>query len=1049
VGRADELTDLEHALTAGPGVVVQAVHGLGGIGKSALAARYALLHEGEYTQVVWLSAEDSARIEASLVRFAIALEPQLGEVLSSDALAERAMAWLAARDQWLLILDNVGSVNDIAPLLARLGGGSRRFLATSRRATGWDRIGAAALQLGVFEPGEALALLAGILRTTPDDLDRGSELCEELGFLPLAISQAGAYMGQNHLGPRSYLQLLADYPAHQYATGDEDTVSERTIARIWHVTLDRLADDPFPGQVLRILAWYASEVIPRTLLDGLADPPTLLEAVGRLAAYSMLTTNADTIDIHRLVQAVTRTPDPGDPHRSPQAIEDARDQAIHQLAAAIPSRLNPSSTQDPGTWPRWRTLLPHIDALASHTSPATDPPDIISLFIQAGRFLRDQGQVARSVEYARRTLADCVRINGPDAPDTLSCRNDLAAAYIAAGDLGQAIPLLEQVVSDSIGVLGKRDPETLTYRHNLAGAYESAGDLDRAISMLKQVIADRQRVMGRDHGYTLTSRGSLAVAYESAGDLGRAIPLFEQLLADCIRVLGHDHRYTLVTRHSLAGAYESAGDLGRAILLSEHDLAESIRVLGEDHPETLSSLMRLADAYGSAGDLSRAIPLFEHVLVESIRVLGPEDYRTLRRRDRLAAAYELTGDPSQASHLLEQDLADYILVPGEEHPGILAYCNDLANTVPDRPWQTHWSHSWPTIGREESTGHTQPLSVAAGVLPDGTPVIVSGGDDRTVRVWRLVDGAPIGEPLRGHDGAVRAVAAGALPDGTPVIVSGSDDWTVRVWRLADGRPVGEPLRGHTGPVHAVAAGALPDGTTVIISSGGTPRMHTMRLVNGNPVIGSPDGTVRVWRLADGKPVGEPLRGHDGRPLSVAAGVLPDGTPVTVSGGDNPSVQVTWWKITLSGGGDPSVRVWRLVGGRPVGKPLRGHEGAVYAVAVGALPDGTPVIVSGSDDWTVRVWRLDNGRPVGEPLRGHEDAVRAVAVGALPDGTPVIFSGSDDWTVRVWRLADGTQLAPPLDLAESVQAVAVHGDLVVTAAGTDIAVHQPVIPQPPR
>jgi WD40 repeat protein len=226
-------------------------------------------------------------------------------------------------------------------------------------------------------------------------------------------------------------------------------------------------------------------------------------------------------------------------------------------------------------------------------------------------------------------------------------------------------------------------------------------------------------------------------------------------------------------------------------------------------------------------------------------------------------------------------------------------------------------------------------------------------------------------------------------------------------------------------------------------------MHTMRLVNGNPVIGSPDGTVRVWRLADGKPVGEPLRGHDGRPLSVAAGVLPDGTPVTVSGGDNPSVQVTWWKITLSGGGDPSVRVWRLVGGRPVGKPLRGHEGAVYAVAVGALPDGTPVIVSGSDDWTVRVWRLDNGRPVGEPLRGHEDAVRAVAVGALPDGTPVIFSGSDDWTVRVWRLADGTQLAPPLDLAESVQAVAVHGDLVVTAAGTDIAVHQPVIPQPPR
>ena len=87
-------------------------------------------------------------------------------------------------------------------------------------------------------------------------------------------------------------------------------------------------------------------------------------------------------------------------------------------------------------------------------------------------------------------------------------------------------------------------------------------------------------------------------------------------------------------------------------------------------------------------------------------------------------------------------------------------------------------------------------AVAAGALPDGTPVIISGGDDGTVRVWRLADGTPVGEPLTGHDGSVNAVAVGALPDGTPVIVSGGDDGTVRVWRLADGTPVGEPLTGH-------------------------------------------------------------------------------------------------------------------------------------------------------------------------------------------------------------------------------------------------------------
>ena len=86
-------------------------------------------------------------------------------------------------------------------------------------------------------------------------------------------------------------------------------------------------------------------------------------------------------------------------------------------------------------------------------------------------------------------------------------------------------------------------------------------------------------------------------------------------------------------------------------------------------------------------------------------------------------------------------------------------------------------------------------AVAAGALPDGTPVIISGGGDGTVRVWRLADGTPVGEPLTGHDGRVDAVAAGALPDGTPVIISAAAA-TARCGYggLADGTPVGEPLR---------------------------------------------------------------------------------------------------------------------------------------------------------------------------------------------------------------------------------------------------------------
>ena len=141
---------------------------------------------------------------------------------------------------------------------------------------------------------------------------------------------------------------------------------------------------------------------------------------------------------------------------------------------------------------------------------------------------------------------------------------------------------------------------------------------------------------------------------------------------------------------------------------------------------------------------------------------------------------------------------------------------------------------------------------------------------------------------------------------------------------------------------------------------------------------------------------------------------------------------------------------QLADGTPVAElPLPSLTGSVNAVAVGALPDGTPVIISGSSgglfDGMVRVWRLTDGTPVGEPLGGHTGPVNAVAVGALPDGTPVIISGGADGTMRVWRLADSAPLVPPLDLSKQVRGVAAHGNVIVTAAGADIAVHQVALP----
>ena len=402
--------------------------------------------------------------------------------------------------------------------------------------------------------------------------------------------------------------------------------------------------------------------------------------------------------------------------------------------------------------------------------------------------------------------------------------------------------------------------------------------------------------------------------------------------------------------------------------------------------------------------------------------------------------------------------------------GCRSLASRIASAAPGRPWQTHWSHGRRTARHQVISGHPGGVcAVAAGALPEGTPVIISGGADGTIRVWRTADGTPVGEPLAGHDGAVFAVGAGALPDRTPVIISGGADGTIRVWRTADGTSVGEPLAGHDGAVFAVAPGGLPDGTPVIISCGGSSgtvqvwRTADEALVgeplagHGGPVIavaagtlpgGTPviisvgaDGTVGVWRTADGTAVGKPLRGHTTGVIAVAAGTLPGGTPVIISGGDDGTVRV--WRtadgtpvITISGGGwDGMVRAWRTTDATAVGEPLAGHSGEVVAVAAGTLPDGTPVIISGGGDGTVRVWRTADGTPVGKPLRGHTTGVTAVAAGTLPDGTPVIISGGGDGTVRVWQTADSTPADEPL---------AGHDGLVTAMAAGTLPDGTPVI-----
>ncbi|WP_439680166.1 tetratricopeptide repeat protein [Embleya sp. MST-111070] len=491
MGRVGELGALEAAFARVGEVIVHAVHGLGGVGKSALTAHWAA-HRSERVRW-WITAEDTTKVDAGLSALARALHPGLG-ALPAELQTQRVLAWLAGHDDWLLVLDNVEDPAHIDPLLDRVAGRGR-ILVTTRRATGWHRH-ATTIRLGALESADALALFTRILtHQGPREVDGADAVCAELGHLALAVEQAAAYCAETGTAPRAYLDMLHRWPATMFAATTAGGDSQRTIARIWHLTLDRLTDTPLAGQLLRILAWYAPDHIPRTLLTPLAAPPELAAAIGRLVAYSMITDNGDdTLTVHRLVQTHARTPDPTDPHSQPDDIARARDSAAALLAIAFPT-----DVRHPANLPTCRTLLPHVDALTRRHTPDHDTAHTARTLDRAATYRQGQGALAPAVLGLQRAMSARERVSGADHHDTLDSRNNLAHAYTSGGDPGRAIPLHERTLADRERVLGTDHPDTLTSRKNLALAYRSAGDLGRAIPLYERTLADAERVLSPGH----------------------------------------------------------------------------------------------------------------------------------------------------------------------------------------------------------------------------------------------------------------------------------------------------------------------------------------------------------------------------------------------------------------------------------------------------------------------------------------------------------------------------------------------------------------------
>ncbi|WP_026411290.1 WD40 repeat domain-containing protein [Actinomadura oligospora] len=393
------------------------------------------------------------------------------------------------------------------------------------------------------------------------------------------------------------------------------------------------------------------------------------------------------------------------------------------------------------------------------------------------------------------------------------------------------------------------------------------------------------------------------------------------------------------------------------------------------------------------------------------------------------------------------------------------------------------------IGGMLRSGRNTVLRITTAVL-DGRPVaICCGYDPDPVQIWDLQRGTRISGRFEGHDGLV-CDADVVEVDGRTVLVTLGLDHTLRFWDPSDGHGLGEPLECYGSSL----AITILNGRPVAVTSGGPDKPLQARDLATRTVVGEPfrdhdlsapgkiattmvdgrpvviveclDRTLRMWDLAEDRPIGDPMEAHaqsstaltvgelEGRPVAVTAGrdsamLLWD---ISLAGPDRPAgrsrARSTWrvdWAtgtdltdraalslpgstcrtlatgtvegraVVVSAGWTQKLRVLDPTTGDQIGSDLKGHRGAVNVVALTTL-DGRDVAVSGGDDGTVRIWDLALGKEIGAPLTTPDTQVRALAV-AKVDGRLVALSGGRgggaENEVRVWDLAEGHASGEPL------------------------------------
>jgi tetratricopeptide (TPR) repeat protein len=608
VGRKELLRQIENHLNKESiPVILTALDGLGGVGKTQLALGFVWQHHKGYNGVAWFNAESQERLTEDYIR--LGLELNIIHRNDKDAIEKRALlvkSWLevSKRAGWLLVYDNAPNYKAIGELLPTKGG---KVLVTSRYAKGWPQDN---IQVNVFTPSESRTYIEKTLGGKALDTKQVNQLAKTLGHLPLALAQACAYIQKNPVGIARYLEL--------YETRKEELLSDkiltdqtlkpdfiRAIVYItWDITIEAIHKESIlADKLLAICAYLNSNDIPNLLLKTFSNNSEnnpnneIFEAaLGTLNSYSMLFINeqSSSASIHRLVQEVI-------------LLKAEAGERLKNIVALLKlfQECFPYHGQAHDDYTKKRQLLPHLEAFLSNLD-SWQKTAILELkkyieedCLENVLFLmydgyNDLGNWQKAREMLERTLTIKEFRYGHGHPSTLTTRNDMAGVLSEQGKYDEALQAYQEVFDIRKGELGPEHLDTLTTRNNMAGVLSKQGKYEEALQAYQEVFDKRKDLLGPEHPSTLTTRNNMAGVLSYQGKYEEALQAYQEVFDKRKDLLGPEHPDTLTTRDNMAVVLSIQGKYEEALQAHQEVFDKTKDLLGPEHPSTLTTRNNMA-----------------------------------------------------------------------------------------------------------------------------------------------------------------------------------------------------------------------------------------------------------------------------------------------------------------------------------------------------------------------------------------------------------------------------------------------------------------------